>query len=68
MAKKKGCMGCSFPVAIVVVLAILGVGVVSLLGGAFGNALFGDLGLPEWLSVSAPHPELPAATIFRFNE
>ena len=67
MAKKKGCMGCSFPVAIVVVLAILGVSVISLLAGAFGNALFGDLGLPEWLSVSAPHPELPAATIFHIG-
>ncbi len=67
MAKKKGCLGCSFPVAIVVGLVILAVSVVSLLGGAFGNALFGDVGLPEWLSVSAPHPELPAATIFHIG-
>ncbi|NLL89498.1 MAG: F0F1 ATP synthase subunit A [Dehalococcoidales bacterium] len=67
MAKKKGCLGCSFPVAIVVVLVILAIGVVSLLSGAFGSSLFGDLGLPEWLSVSVPHPELPAATIFHIG-
>lgn len=67
MAKKKGCLGCSFPVAIVVVLVILAIGVVSLLIGAFGSSLFGDLGLPEWLSVSVPHPELPAATIFHIG-
>jgi len=67
VAKKKGCMGCSLPIAIVVVLAVLGISVVSLLGGAFGNTLFGDLGLPEWLSVPAPHPELPAATIFHIG-
>jgi len=67
VAKKKGCLGCSFPVAIVVVLVILAIGVVSLLIGAFGSSLFGDLGLPEWLSVSVPHPELPAATIFHIG-
>jgi F-type H+-transporting ATPase subunit a len=64
VSKKKGCLGCSFPVAIVIGLIFLAIGVVSFLGGAFGQALFGDLGLPEWLSVKAPSPELPAAMVF----
>jgi F-type H+-transporting ATPase subunit a len=64
VAKKKGCLGCSFPVAIVLGIVILAIGVVSFLSGAFGQALFENVNLPEWLSVKAPHPELPAATLF----
>jgi F-type H+-transporting ATPase subunit a len=64
VAKKKGCLGCSFPVAIVLGLIILAIGVVSLLAGAFGQALFADINLPSWLSVEAPEPELPASVIF----
>jgi F-type H+-transporting ATPase subunit a len=64
VAKKKGCLGCSFPVAITLGIVILAIGVVSILSGAFGQALFGNVGLPEWLSVKAPSPELPASIVF----
>jgi len=32
--------------------------------GPLGQSLFGDIGLPDWLSVPRPEPELPADTIF----
>jgi len=32
--------------------------------GPLGQSLFGDIGLPDWLSVPRPEPELPAETIF----
>jgi len=68
VAKKKGCLGCSFPVAIIILLALLGIGVVSFLSGTLGKVFFGDLGLPAWLSVPTPSPEIPASTLFHvFN-
>ncbi|MDD4923352.1 MAG: F0F1 ATP synthase subunit A [Dehalococcoidales bacterium] len=66
MAKKKGCLGCSFPVAIVVGLIILAVGILSFLSGALGNALLGNIGLPEWLLAESPEVHLPTSVIFHF--
>jgi len=62
--EKKGCLGCSFPLIIgltVVLLALLFIGVAA---GPLGKSLFGDLGLPAWLSVPQPELELPAHTVF----
>jgi len=62
--EKKGCLGCSFPLLIglsVVFLVLLVIGVVA---GPLGQAIFGDLGLPSWLSVDRPAPHLPAETVF----
>jgi F-type H+-transporting ATPase subunit a len=62
--KKKGCLGCSFPLLIglvVVFLALLGIGIAA---GPLGKSIFGDLGLPSWLSVPQPELKLPAETIF----
>jgi F-type H+-transporting ATPase subunit a len=63
-APKKGCLGCSFPLIIglaVVLLALLFIGIAA---GPLGKSLFGDLGLPAWLSVPQPELELPATTVF----
>ena len=38
--------------------------VVSFISGSLGASLFGDLGLPGWLSVPRPAPELPAEVVF----
>ena len=54
----------SSPILIGVLLVILVLFLVSLLSGALGSSLFGDLGLPSWLSVPKPHPELPAGVVF----
>jgi len=64
---KRGCLGCSFPVLIGVIIVVLALGVVSLLSGELGKKLIGDVGLPEWLSVSAPHVQLPAEGIFHIG-
>ncbi|MFC1860959.1 F0F1 ATP synthase subunit A [Chloroflexota bacterium] len=61
---KRGCLGCSFPVVILVVVIIIVLTVLSFLAGPLGKSLFGDVGLPAWMSVPPPHPELPAETIF----
>ena len=54
----------SFPVLVGISVLILALGVISLLSGALGKSLLGDIGLPGWLSVPQPHPELPAEVIF----
>ncbi len=61
---KRGCLGCSFPVLIGILFIFLALTVFSLISGALGSSLFGDLGLPGWLTVSRPHPELPAEEVF----
>lgn len=61
---KQGFLGRSSPILIGVLLVILVLFLVSLVGGALGSSLFGDLGLPSWLSVPQPHPELPAGVVF----
>jgi len=62
--EKKGCLGCSFPLVIglaVVFLVLLGIGIAA---GPLGKSIFGDLGLPSWLSVPQPELKLPADTVF----
>ena len=61
---KRGCLGCSFPVLVGVLVIFLALTVVSLISGALGSSLFGDLGLPSWFTVDRPHPELPAEGVF----
>ena len=64
---KRGCLGCSFPVLIGIIVVVLALGVISLLRGELGKKLIGDVGLPNWLSVGAPHVQLPAEGIFRIG-
>jgi len=61
---KRGCLGFSFPVVVGVLLVFLVLFLVSLISGALGNSLFGDLGLPSWLSVPQPALKLPAEVVF----
>ena len=60
---KRGCLGFSFPVLVGISVVILVLGVISLLSGALGKSFLGDIGLPGWLSVPQPHPELPAEEV-----
>ncbi len=61
---KKGCLGCSFPLLIGIAVILLALFVVGFLSGPMGKSMVGDVGLPSWLSVSRPAPELPAETVF----
>lgn len=63
MAKKKGCLGCSLPVAIILVVLILASVGLGVLAGPLGRA-FNIEGLPSWMTLDTPHPKLPADTIF----
>ena len=66
-SKKKGCLGCSFPV-IIILVALL---VVGFLAGNLGQKLFAAFGvnihMPALLTVSAPEVELPAEAIFHIG-
>ena len=61
---KRGYLGCSFPVLIGVLVIFLTLTVFSFISGALGTSLFGDLGLPSWLTVPRPAPKLPAEGVF----
>jgi len=61
---KKGCLGCSFPVLIGVIVVLLALVVIGLLGGALGHSFFPNLNIPDWLPVQKPHVQLPAETVF----
>jgi len=61
---KKGCLGCSLPILVGVLLIFLILFVIGFVSGSLGKSMLGDLGLPSWLSIPRPHPELPAETVF----
>jgi F-type H+-transporting ATPase subunit a len=61
--KRRGCLGCSFPVLIIVIIIALGLVAFGFLGGAIGQKLFG-VNMPNFIKVPAPSPELPAPAIF----
>ncbi len=60
---KRRLLGCSFPLAIALVVVFLGLFIVGFLAGPIGKSMVG-LNLPNWLSVTKPEPELPAETVF----
>ena len=62
--KKRGCLGCSFPILIIVIIIALGIVVIGFLAGPLGKSILGDVGLPSWLSVPSPEPHLPAPVLF----
>ena len=61
---KKGCLGCSLPVIIGVLIVFLALFAVGFVSGPLGKGFFPNLVLPAWLSVPQPHPELPAEVVF----
>jgi len=65
--KKKGCLGCSFPLAIGLTVVCLVLFLIGLASGPIGKGLFGDIGLPAWISVPQPRPELPTEAIFHIG-
>ncbi len=62
---KKGCLGCSFPIIVGLLVIFLALFVVGFMVGPIGRSMLGDLGLPSWLSVPRPDPRLPAEVVFR---
>ncbi len=66
--KKKGCLGCSLPVLIIIIVIALAIIVTGFLSGGIGQKLldkFGlELTLPSWLVPSSPEIHLPAPVLF----
>jgi F-type H+-transporting ATPase subunit a len=61
---KRGCLGCSFPMLIgimVVTLIILAIGFAA---GPIGRSMFGDIEWLNWLQTSRPELHLPAEEVF----
>lgn len=67
VSKRKGCLGCSFPV----IIGLLALFVVGFLAGNLGKSLFKSFGvsinMPAWLTVPAPEVKLPAEAIFHLG-
>ena len=61
---KRGCLGFSIPVLAGIVFVFLALFIVGFVSGSLGRSMFGDIGLPGWLSVPRPSPELPAEEVF----
>ena len=61
---KRGCLGFSLPILAGILLVFFLLFVVGFIVGPLGRSMFGDLGLPGWLSIPQPEPHLPPETIF----
>jgi F-type H+-transporting ATPase subunit a len=61
--KKKGCLGCSFPLLIGLSVVLLALFAIGFLAGPLGKSMF-HLELPSWLSVPQPELKLPAEEVF----
>jgi len=61
---KRGCLGCSFPIIVGLLVVFLALFVVGFIAGPIGSSMLGDLGLPSWLTVPRPDPKLPAEVVF----
>ena len=61
---KRRFLGIPLPALIGFVVLLLALGVVSLISGALGRSFLGDIGLPSWLIVESPQPQLPPEELF----
>ncbi len=61
---KRGALGMSRPLLVGVLSLFVLLFVVGFLVGPLGRSMFGDLGLPAWLSLPRPEFKLPAETVF----
>jgi len=62
--KKRGCLGCSFPILIVIIVVTLGLVIFGFLAGGIGQKLFPGVSLPKWIIAPSPEPRLPAPALF----
>jgi F-type H+-transporting ATPase subunit a len=62
--KKRGCLGCSFPIILIAVIVFVAITVMGFLAGPLGKELVGEISWLEWMSVERPDPHLPAPALF----
>ena len=67
--KRRRFLGCSFPILIIVLVVFLTLTIVGFLAGPIGQNLFSsfgvDIDMPDWITVPAPEPHLPAPELFQ---
>ncbi|MEE9400078.1 MAG: F0F1 ATP synthase subunit A, partial [Dehalococcoidales bacterium] len=61
---KRGGLGFPLPILITALSIFFLLLVVGFVSGPLGRRIFGDIGLPQWLSVPRPAPELPPEVVF----
>jgi F-type H+-transporting ATPase subunit a len=70
VAKKRGCLGCSMPLAIGIAVVFIGLLVFGFVIGPIGQGMFG-FEPPAWIDkyfvVHAPAPHLPTQTVFHIG-
>jgi len=64
---KRGFLGFSLPVSAGILIIFLLLLVGGFIIGPLGKSMFGDLGLPGWLSIPQPEPKLPPEVIFHLS-
>jgi len=62
--KRRGCLGCSFPVLIIIVIIALAIVILGFLAGPIGSKLVGEMEWLSWMTVQSPEPHLPAPVLF----
>jgi F-type H+-transporting ATPase subunit a len=66
--RKRGCLGCSFPILIGIAVIFLAITIICLLAGPIGQGFLNRFGVsldfPSWLVVPQPAPHLPAPVLF----
>jgi len=62
--KKRGCLGCSFPVLIIIIIIALAIVILGFLAGPIGSKLVGEMEWLSWMRVDSPEPHLPAPVLF----
>jgi F-type H+-transporting ATPase subunit a len=62
--KKRGCLGCSFPVLVLIIVVFIAITVMGFLAGPLGRALVGEMSWLKWMEVERPSPHLPAPVLF----
>ncbi len=61
---KRGFLGIPLPVLVGVILVFLLLFLIGFVIGPLGRSVFGDIGLPGWLSIPQPEPKLPPEVLF----
>jgi len=64
---KKGCLGCSFPLTIGILVIFLALFIIGLISGALGQAIFGETSIGQTVAIEKPHIQLPAENIFHIG-
>jgi len=64
---KKGCLGCSFPLTVGILVIVIALFAIGLISGALGKAITGETDIGKAVGIEQPHIQLPAETVFHIG-